>query len=85
MKTLAVLLALALTATAKNLTVTWFEMPVHGLAGVLEAPSGKVFVIDAGGRDAKSGYDPGRDTIAPFLKAQGHAAIDGISISKRCA
>ncbi len=62
-------------------TVTWIEMPVHGLAAVLETPSGKAILIDTGGTRATPDYNAGRDTIAPFLKARGHGEIEAIVIS----
>jgi competence protein ComEC len=66
-----------------KLTVTWLDLPVHGLAVVMETPSGKVFLIDTGGVQQKDNadYTAGRDTIAPFLTARGHREIAGISIS----
>ncbi len=64
-----------------KLTVTWLHMPVHGLAVVMETPSGKAFLIDTGGVNDKTDYNAGRDTIAPFLKAHGHSEIEGVSIS----
>ena len=36
-------------AEGGRLTVTWLDMPVHGLAVVLETPSGKTYLIDAVG------------------------------------
>lgn len=83
---LALLLGFACAAVAAEkgtLTVTWLEMPVHGLAVVMETPSGKVFLIDTGGMQhtADCDYNAGRDTIAPFLAARGHDAIDAIVIS----
>ncbi len=58
-------------------------MPVHGLAVVMETPSGKAFLIDTGGVKDKPepGYNAGRDTISPFLKAHGHSEIAGVAIS----
>jgi competence protein ComEC len=66
-----------------KLTVTWLNLPVHGLAMVMETPSGQVFVIDTGGTKFADNqdYNAGRDTIAPFLTARGHTAIAGISVS----
>ena len=64
-----------------KLTVTWLDMPVHGLAAVMETPSGKVVLIDTGGTGTKPDYNAGRDTIEPFLKSHGHSAIDAIIIS----
>ena len=68
-------------AAESKLVVTWLDMPVHGLAAVVETPSGKVFLVDTGGVRAKPEYNAGRDSIAPFLKAHGHAQVDGIVIS----
>jgi competence protein ComEC len=64
-----------------KLTVTWLVMPVHGLAAVVETPSGKAFLVDTGGTRAAPEYNAGRDTIAPFLKSRGHGEIHGIVIS----
>ena len=66
-----------------KLTVTWLAMPVHGLAVVLETPSGKAFLVDTGGVKEKPepSYNAGRDTITPFLKARGYSEIAGIAIS----
>lgn len=75
---------LALTAAAAppgRLTVTWFDMKVHGLAVALETPSGQVFLVDAGGRDEKTGYIAARDAVAPHLKARGHTEIAGLAVS----
>jgi competence protein ComEC len=69
------------TAEAGTLTVTWLDLPVHGLAVVLETPGGKVMLVDTGGVRAQPPYNAGRETIAPFLKARGHNAIDAIVIS----
>lgn len=79
-------LALSVCATraeSGRLTVTWLDLPVHGLAVVMETPSGKTFLIDTGGvqQKADSDYTAGRDTIAPFLTARGIKDIAGISIS----
>ena len=72
-----------LAAEPGRLTVTWLDMPVHGLAVVMQTPSGKTFLIDTGGVQQKddSDYNAGRDTIAPFLTARGITGIAGISIS----
>lgn len=66
-----------------KLTVTWLDLPVHGLAVVMETPSGETFVIDTGGTKFADhqDYNAGRDTIAPFLSKHGHTAIAGISVS----
>lgn len=73
-------------AGSGKLTVTWLDTPVHGLAVVMETPSGKVFLVDTGGTRArgKAGepdYNAGRDAISPLLKARGYSEISGISIS----
>lgn len=76
-----VLLPALLHSADGKLTVTWLEIPVHGLAVVMETPSGKVFLIDTGGVRSSPEYNAGRDTISPFLKARGYSEIDGVSIS----
>lgn len=71
-------------ATAPGtLTVTWLDMPAHGLAVVMRTPSGKTVLIDTGGVQQKDGsdYNAGRDTIAPYLSARGVTEIAGIAIS----
>ena len=81
-RSLVFLFALPLLAAEPGkLTVTWLEMPVHGLAAVVETPSGKVILVDTGGVSSKPDYNAGRDTIAPYLKAHGHSQIDSIVIS----
>lgn len=80
--TASLLIAISLPAAAPGqLTVTWFDMKVHGLAVALETPSGQVFLIDTGGRDEKTGYLAARDVVAPWLKARGHKEIAGIAVS----
>jgi competence protein ComEC len=69
---------------SSQLIVTWFETgPSTAIA--LETPSGKVFLIDAGGTLKATGaipeYNAGRDTISPYLKKRGHSKIDGLVIS----
>ena len=69
-------------ANSGRLTVTWLELPVHGLAVVVETPAGRVFLIDAGGtKSGAPGHDSGRDTIAPFLAKRGHREIAGLVVS----
>lgn len=80
------LAAKSFAAGSGKLTVTWLDMPVHGLAVVLETPSGKVYLIDAGGtkpagKSGESEYNAGRDKISPFLKTRGYSEIAGISLS----
>lgn len=75
----------ALAAEANDhgkLIVTWFAMPIHGLAVVLESPSGQIMVVDAGGIDAKlNDYNAGRDAVAPYLRSRGRQQIRAIAIS----
>jgi competence protein ComEC len=81
---LSIFFSLTLHAGEKGkLTVTWLEMPLHGLAVVLETPGGKAYLIDSGGvkTSAEQDYNAGRDTIAPFLKKHAHEEIAGIAIS----
>jgi competence protein ComEC len=59
-----------------TLTVTVFQTPTHGLAIALRTPSGRICLIDTGGNTV--GYDVGRDTIAPWLKAAGVTKIHAI-------
>lgn len=85
-RVIVILLTLVLPSRAGapgKLTVTWLDMPVHGLAVVLETPAGRVFLIDTGGVQQKdhSDYTAGRDTISPFLAARAHREISGISVS----
>lgn len=68
-------------AESGKLTVTWFEMKAHGLATLLETPTGKVYLIDTGADDKKLEYNTARDNVAPYLKTKGYKQIDGIAIS----
>ena len=58
-----------------------------GLAVVLQTPSGKTYLYDTGDGYPKEGggwagdYNAGRDTVLPYLKAQGVKALDGVLIS----
>ncbi len=74
---------LFLAAEPGKLTVTWLDMPVHGLAVIVETPGGKVFLVDTGGtkKNAELDYNAGRDTLSPFLKQRGYTEITGILIS----
>lgn len=88
---LAALVALAVTAAGPDaasagagaalgrLTVTYLDMPEHGVAIVLQTPAGRTYLIDTGSK--RKAYDAGRDTIAPFLKARSVKDIAGILIS----
>lgn len=88
---LGLLLGLILTpgawaAGSGKLTVTWLDLPVHGLAVVVETPAGKVFLIDTGGakvagKNGEPAYNSGRDAIAPLLKARGYTEIAGVVVS----
>jgi len=79
---IAVFFCLSVSAAEQGkLTVTWFEMKAHGLATLLETPSGKVYLIDTGADDQKQDYNTARDNVAPYLKAKGITKIDGIAIS----
>ena len=71
------------SAADGKLTVTWLGMKLHGLAAVVETPSGKVFLIDTGNAKQAEGedYSAGRDAVSPFLKERGYQEIDGIIIS----
>ncbi len=80
----ALVLFICYTASAADsgkLTVTWFDMKVHGLATLLETPEGKVYLIDTGGYDKKQDYNAARDAVAPVLKSKGYKKIDGIAVS----
>ncbi|MDI1313437.1 MBL fold metallo-hydrolase [Prosthecobacter sp.] len=76
---LLLLCAATLHASDGKLIVTYLGMPEHGLAIVVQTPSGKTWMIDTGHQSDK--YDAGRDTIEPFLKARGITQLDGIAIS----
>ena len=75
--------SVAALAGAEPLTVTWLDMPAHGLAAVVEMPGKKVMLVDTGGtkKSASEDYNAGRDTITPFLKARGYTEIAAIVIS----
>lgn len=57
-----------------TLRLTVLELQHHGLAMVLETPSGKIFIIDTGKKEDS-------DTVAKFLKARKIKRIDGIVVS----
>ena len=57
-----------------------------GLAVVLGTPGGKTYLYDTGvgypeGDGWAGGYNAGRDTITPYLRAKGVEALDGVLIS----
>ena len=62
-----------------TLAVTVFNTPTHGLAIGLRTPSGRTYLFDVGGNTV--GYDAGRDTIGPWLKANGVTEIHGMLLS----
>lgn len=59
--------------------MTVLGLKLHGLAVVLQTPSGAVYVVDTGKKE--DGDDAGQDAIAPFLKAQRIEEIAGIVVS----
>ena len=85
LRALALFLLAFSAASARPLTVTWLDMPVHGLAAIVEMPEGKVMLVDTGGAKTDAGtgtdYNAGRDTISPFLKTRGYTEIAAIVIS----
>lgn len=80
--TLSALPAVGADPTPKapgKLVATYLDTTEHGLAVVLQTPSGAVYLIDSGPKSAK--LDCGRDTIAPFLKTRGITEIAAIALS----
>lgn len=71
--------AVAPSNTAGTLVVTFFETRLHGLAVAVQTPSRKTYLVDTGPRN--NDYDAGRDTIAPWLKAQNITEVAGIALS----
>jgi len=63
----------AVEQQASALRVTFLDVG-KGDAAVIETPSGKVIVVDTGGKLA-DGADHGSRTIAPFLRAHGRNKI----------
>lgn len=63
-----------------QLTVTVLDFKTHGLAVVLQTPGGKTWFVDTALRPTGD-YYAARDAIAPFLKAAGVQALDGVLIS----
>jgi competence protein ComEC len=59
-----------------KLVVTFFEMPLHGIAIAVQTPTGHIYLVDTG--IVGDGHDTGRDIIAPFLRARNVAEIEGI-------
>lgn len=66
-------------AAPGKLVVTFLELKAHGLAAVVQTPSGSAYLVDTGMKESEC--DSGRDTIAPFLKANGVTELAGIAIS----
>ena len=91
---IALLLALPTFIRAEGrFTLTVLEIPDiqrgAGLAIVMQTPSGKTYLYDTGsGYPEKlssdgwqSNFNAGRDLVAPFLKTQGVARLEGVLIS----
>ncbi len=76
---LFLLLSANLFAQSK-LTVTVFDMKVHGLAIAMQTPTGKTWLIDTGG-GLKDDSFAARDAIVPFLQKAGVKSLDGVLIS----
>ncbi len=61
-----------------RLRVTFLDVG-QGDAAVIECPSGKVVVIDGGGKpgtDETLGGDPGNQVVVPYLKSRGISTVD---------
>lgn len=80
----------AAATEAGRFALTCLEIPDiqrgAGLAIVLQTPGGHTWLYDTGsGYPDKDGwaanYNAGRDTVMPFLKAQGIKSLDGVIIS----
>jgi competence protein ComEC len=64
---------------ARDLTVTFLDVG-QGDAAVVEAPGGRVMVIDGGGvRDGS--FDTGARIVEPFLRARGIGRVDLVVLS----
>ena len=66
-------------AATGNFRMTVLGLKLHGLAVVLQTPSGAVYVVDTGKKE--DGDDAGQDSIAPFLKVRRIEEIAGIVVS----
>lgn len=83
-------LASAVASEYGQFALTCLEIPDikrgAGLALVLQTPGGHTWLYDTGSgypdKDGWSaGYNAGRDTVMPFLKAHGIKSLDGVIIS----
>ena len=65
-------------AQQRPLRITFLDVG-QGDAAVIESPSGRVAVVDGGGRpgaDERAGDDPGSRVVVPFLRRRGVSAVD---------
>ncbi|HZO90320.1 MAG TPA: ComEC/Rec2 family competence protein [Chthonomonadaceae bacterium] len=62
------------------LRITFLDVG-QGDAAVIESPSGKVLVVDAGGILENEGDDEGRRVVVPFLRSQGIRRIDALLLT----
>lgn len=63
-----------------NLTVTFLDVG-QGDAAVIEAPDGRVVLIDTGGISSGGEQDQGRQTVEPYLRRHGVNHIDAILLT----
>lgn len=62
----------------ERLRVTFLDVG-QGDSAVIEAPSGRVVLIDGGGApgsDSQTGTDPGSRIVVPFLRSRGISTVD---------
>lgn len=71
--------AVATSAQAGKLVVTFVGLKEHGTATLVQTPSGKAYLVDTG--SSGKTYNAGRDTIAPLLKARGIKELAGLVLS----
>lgn len=78
-------LCLGCSVDNKKLTLTFMEMkgkgPGWGLAIVIQTPDGHIYMFDTGSDYPNSGFDAGKDMVAPFLSKNNIKEIDGVLIS----
>jgi competence protein ComEC len=65
--------------TSRELRVTFLDVG-QGDAAVVEAPGGRVALIDGGGT-VDGSFDPGARVIEPFLRARGIGRVDLVVLS----